>query len=428
MTSNRTLSIHQPEDILGYIPHMLGYWPEDSLVAITMQGKVLGATLRVDLPRLGSRQANKDFADQIRSFLIADEDANGVVLAVYTDSGWEDGMVVRQAIPLLEALQVSLDEVDLSVRDAWLVGSEYWRSAYCTDIECCPVPGLSVDRIKNSRLSTELVYRGSFIGPSPGSEPGKSRTACPGALDPLVLAAESRYGKQILGRWRSEYCLDSVLAVWRNVLKRVEAGHPLQPGADAHIMGFLRATLRIPAWRDAVVVMAAAGVESAKSGALAFGLFDDDGNYNDNDTDINGRDTPFDPQELGVAGPVLPAAKGSSERNANGDVFTYGDVLLGMQPSMPCWSALDALQKVLAGLCVEAESGVVPAAVLTLQGWIAWCKGRGSIAHACLSGAEAAQPGYRLAELLMGLLGQGTICPWARSSSTAWRGVRGTVA
>lgn len=42
MTSNRTLSIHQPEDILGYIPpHMLGYWPEDSLVAITMQGRSL---------------------------------------------------------------------------------------------------------------------------------------------------------------------------------------------------------------------------------------------------------------------------------------------------------------------------------------------------------------------------------------------------
>ena len=418
MTSNTTLSIHQPEDILGYIPHMLGYWPEDSLVAITMQGKVLGATLRVDLPNLGSLEAYAHFANHIRSFLIADEDANGVVLAVYSDSGWEDGNVVRQAVPLLEALQRSLDEVDLSVRDAWLVGSEYWRSAYCTDLQCCPVPGLPVDRIKNSRVSAELVYRGSSIGPSPRSGLGKRRLPSPRALDPLVLAAESRYGKQILGKWRSERCLDSILAVWHHVLDRVEAGVPLQPGADAQVMGFLRATLRVPAWRDAVVVMAAAGLDSAKSGAAGFGFFldeDDDG------------DTPFDLQELGVAGPGVRAAKVLPERNTDGDVFTYGDVLLGMRPEKPSWDTLNALQEVLAGLCVDGEAGVVPAAGLTLQGWIAWCKGRGSIAHACLSEAEAAQPGYRLAGLLMDLLGRGTICPWARNSSTAWRGSRDSV-
>ncbi|UKA51497.1 DUF4192 domain-containing protein [Arthrobacter sp. FW305-123] len=418
MTSNRTLSIHQPEDILGYIPHMLGYWPEDSLVAITMQGKTLGATLRVDLPHLGSFEARAFFADQIRSFLIADEDANGVVLAVYTDSGWEDGNVVRQTIPLLEALQLSLDEVDLSVRDAWLVGSEYWRSAYCTDVQCCPVPGLPVERIKNSRLSAELVYRGSSIGPSPKRAQGKAATAAPGVLDPRVLAAESRYGKQILGRWRSAHCMAAVLAVWHHVLIRAEAGQLPAPGTDAHIMGFLRATLKIPAWRDAVVVMAAAGMESAKTGASAFGLF----------VDQECSDTPFDPQELGIPLPVLSAAAAVPDGHTEGDVFTYGDVLLGMQPDMPCWSMLDSLQRVLAGLCVEGESGIVPAASLTLQGWIAWCKGRGSIAHACLIGAEAAQPGYRLAELLLDLLGQGTICAWARSSSTAWRGPKDTVA
>ncbi|AFR28576.1 DUF4192 domain-containing protein [Arthrobacter sp. Rue61a] len=417
MTSNRTLSIHQPEDILGYIPHMLGYWPEDSLVAITMQGKVLGATLRVDLPKLGSLQARSYFADQIRNFLVADEDANGVVLAVYTDTGWADGSVSRQAMPLLEALQLSLDEVDLSVRDAWLVGSDYWRSAYCTNVECCPDPGLPVDRIKNSRLSAELVYMGSSIGPSPRSASGKPQLARPGVLDPLVLAAESRYGKQILSSWRSERFLDAVLAVWCHVLGRCEANDPLQPGVDAELMGFLRTTLRVPSWRDAVVVMAAAGMESAKSGAAAFGLLVEDSG-----------DTPFDPQELGVLGLVVPADNVTSGGNSSRDVFTYGDVLLGMQPDMPRWSTLDALQKVLAGLCVDGESGVVPAAALTLQGWISWCKGHGSFAHACLSRAVAAQPGYRLAELLMDLLGEGTICPWARNAGTAWRGFKDTVA
>ncbi len=288
---------------------MLGYWPEDSLVAITMQGKVLGATLRVDLPNLDSPQARSGFADQIRNFLIADEDANGVVLALYTDSGWEDGDVVRQAIPLLEALQWSLDEVDLSVRDAWLVGSEYWRSAYCTDLQCCPVPGLPVDRIKNSRLSAELVYRG-------GAPSGRRRGAGPDSPGFQV-----RGGRWTLWCWQQRHATGSRFSVgggasgvWTpsllcgtTCLRDAKRMTHCSPGVDAEILGFLRTTLRVPAWRDAVVVMAAAGMESAKSGAAAFGLFIEDD-----------AGTPFDPQELGVPAPSVPAAKVHHEPDTSG--------------------------------------------------------------------------------------------------------------
>lgn len=417
MTSNRTLSIHQPEDILGYIPHMLGYWPEDSLVAITMQGKVLGATLRVDLPTGTSPHALACFAEQIRSYLVADEDANGVVLAVYTDEGWATGTVAERTLPLLEALRKCLDQVDLSVRDAWLVGSEYWRSAYCPDVRCCPLPGLPVERIKDSRLSAELVFRGSTIGPSPRSGLGKPLFARSGALDAEVLASEARFGERILGGWRSGPCLVAVLAVWQHVLTRALDHDPLQQGNDAVLMGFLRTTLKVPAWRDAVVVMAAAGLESAKSGAEAFGLFHEDEAH-----------APFDPSELGVSAPHgFPAWSMSSGLDRAAAVHTYGDVLLGMKPAIPCWTHLDALQQVLAGLCVDGEPGVVAAAALTLQGWIWWCKGSGSIAHACLSRAEVAHPGYRLTELLMEILGQGTVCEWARRPSSAWRGSRDTI-
>ncbi|MCD4850078.1 DUF4192 domain-containing protein [Arthrobacter sp. AK01] len=415
MTTNETLSIHQPEDILGYIPHTLGYWPEDSLVAITMQGNVLGATLRVDLPFRTTAQALACFAVQIRRYLEADEEADGVVLAVYTDAGWEDGDVVHRMMPMLKALQEDLERVGMPMRDAWLVGSEYWRSAYCSDEGCCPLPGLPVARIKDSRLSAELVYRGSALGPSPKGKPGIPKLTRTGALDPLVLEAESRYGERILGMWRSEGCLEAVLTVWKHVLDVAGPNGPLHPGPDAELMGFLRTTLKVPAWRDAVVVMAAAGIESARSGAHAFGLFTAD------DTDA----TVFDPRELGVATHgVAPPVPGPEDSNAPGNVFTYGDILLGMQPDKPSWNHLDQLQQVLAGLCVEGESGEVAAAAFTLQGWISWCKGSGSMAHASLIQAEAAQPGYRLAGLLMEVLGRGAVCPWARQPGSAWRGYK----
>ncbi|WP_281450464.1 DUF4192 domain-containing protein [Paenarthrobacter nitroguajacolicus] len=422
MTTNRMLSIHQPEDILGYIPHMLGYWPEDSLVAITMQGNVLGATLRVDLPALGSDDGLACFAAQIRDYLIADEAANGVLLAIYTDEGWNDGAVISRTTPLLDVLRGSLDHVDLVVREAWLVGTKYWRGANCTDEACCPFPGLPAERIKESRLSTELVYQGSVVGPSPGKGTEGLRLARSGPHDPGVIEAEARFGDLILGSWRSEPCMDAVLAVWRHAVSRASGNNPLEPGADAGTIGFLRTTLKVPGWRDAVAVMAAAGLGSAKAGAESFGFFAEDG------PDA----APFDPGELGVpSGEAWPqAAKAAKAARANGsrrsaDVHTYGDVLLGMYPEKPRWNDLDVLQGILAGLTVEGEHGEVAAAALTLQGWIYWCKGKGSMAHACLSRAEDARPGYRLAELLTGILEQGTLCGWARRPDSAWKGPLG---
>ncbi|WP_416428982.1 DUF4192 domain-containing protein [Paenarthrobacter nicotinovorans] len=417
MTTNKTLNIHQPEDILGYIPHMLGYWPEDSLVAITMQGKLLGATLRVDLPALSSHAAMARFAEHVRQYLIADEAANGVVLAVYTDGGWQDGSVVGRMTPLLDALRASLDCVDLSVRDAWLVGAEYWRGAYCVDEGCCPLPGFAVERIKESRLSAELVYQGNAIGPSPRKGFEGLGLALSGPHGSRVLEAEVQFGQQILGSWRSEACFDAVLAVWRYVMARALRNAPLDPAADATLIGFLRTTLKVTAWRDAVVVMAAAGTDAAKSGAEEFGLFVEDGVDS----------PPFDSRELGVpdVGPTTENQSGAARTAGSGepaDVYTYGDVLLGMHPEVPCWSDLDVLQQALALLTIEGELGEVAAAALTLQGWIFWCRGNGSLAHACLSRAGDAQPGYRLAELLMEILGEGVLCGWARRPDSAWKG------
>src|SRR4029453_1353026 len=218
MTTKETLSIHQPEDILGYIPHLLGYWPEDSLVAITMQGKLLGAALRVDLPSRAWGRALADFAEHVRHFLAADTLADGVVLALYTDDGWDDGMIVTTTLPLLAELQETLGHADLPIRDAWLVGPEYWRGAFCADQECCPAPGLPIEQIRNSRLSAEMVYRGSTIGASPRSKQNPPVPGRPGALDPAVSEAESDFAKRMRTSWRSGRCLDAVLDVWRQVL------------------------------------------------------------------------------------------------------------------------------------------------------------------------------------------------------------------
>jgi hypothetical protein len=419
MTTKETLSIHQPEDILAYIPHLLGYWPEDSLVAITMQGKLLGAALRVDLPARASGRALADFAEHVRQYLAADTLADGVVIAVYTDDGWDDGRVVRRSLPLLAQLQQTLDHVDLSVRDAWLVGPEYWRNAFCADQECCPAPGLPIDRIRNSQLSAEMVYRGSTIGPSPRSRANPPVLARPGVLDAAVSAAESDFAKRMRLSWRNGSCFDAVLDVWLRVLDHTRT----QPDGNAmeaftpELTGFLRSTLGVPAWRDGLMIMAAAGTGSAKAGAAAFWLCSSD----------SSEPLPFDANGLGLPTKAHKSADGTLGTRGKRNIFAYADILLGVEPAVPDWGHLDALQRVLSYLCVEGEVGEVAAAALTLQGWVAWCKGSGSYAHACLVRANSARPGYRLAELLDEILGQGSICAWASRPESAWGSYKGSL-
>ena len=114
MTSPEQITVRSPEDILGFIPHSLGYWPAASLVAMTLQGKRLGATLRLDLPVGDSLSDPVAFAHAVRGYLKADLQADGTLLAVFTSKR-------RRATPggydlLLAGLQSVLAEAGMPVR------------------------------------------------------------------------------------------------------------------------------------------------------------------------------------------------------------------------------------------------------------------------------------------------------------------------
>jgi hypothetical protein len=89
---------------------------------------------------------------------------------------------------------------------------------------------------------------------------------------------------------------------------------------------------------------------------------------------------------------------------------------LGIEPD---WPQLEALDRILAHLALAG--GKSAAAPLTLQGWVAWCRGRGSVAAAYYCRALRAQPRYRLAGLLLELDQRGTICGWAARKEAAWQ-------
>ncbi|MFF2031308.1 DUF4192 family protein [Arthrobacter sp. NPDC058192] len=558
MTAPDHLRITGPEDILGFIPHSLGYWPEHSLVAMTLQGKRLGATLRVDLPALGgggtataggrggrgakrrTGPARKDglagFARNVVSYLEADDAADGALLAFFTgtatgidagtgvdtsagvdrgtgvDRGASSGLVANGDddrtvwADLLAELELALEAAGMPLKDAWIVGTEFWRNAHCVDPECCGPAGRPVEEIRNSRLNAEMVFRGSSVGAAPGADGEKTQ---PPAVDPAIRAAESGWAEQFSPRRRDRAQFAQVLDVWTMVMnqavpktgagnssaadseslaKTPEAGTadsqilgwPLELSAE--LTGYLRASLCIPSWRDAVLVMAAAGRHAAERGAEDFGMFDippapglqpstasshlsgptpspilmPAPGPHTNKEDINKEAANKEPvsKEAANKEPAskeaaskVPASKEAANKepankvSANkepadrrpadrrpagggtpGDdaVPGYGEVLLGLAPPVPDWALMDGLERVME-LLGRLGGGEPTAAAVTARGWIEWCRGRGSYADALYRQALRERPDYRLAELLAELGGRGTLCGWAARREAAWQ-------
>jgi hypothetical protein len=76
------LTITTPSDVLSFIGHTLGFWPQESLVCITMNDNSIGATLRIDLPRQPGQEL--PYARTVAHYLTSDTTATSILFAVYT--------------------------------------------------------------------------------------------------------------------------------------------------------------------------------------------------------------------------------------------------------------------------------------------------------------------------------------------------------
>ena len=79
-TTSSTLTLRSPVDLLSELPGLLGFVPEDSLVAVLLREGILRCTMRVDLADL-----TDDGADHLVS-VARRADADSVVLVFYADA------------------------------------------------------------------------------------------------------------------------------------------------------------------------------------------------------------------------------------------------------------------------------------------------------------------------------------------------------
>ncbi|WP_425864367.1 DUF4192 domain-containing protein [Arthrobacter sp. TWP1-1] len=398
------------EDLLAFIPHMVGYWPKHSIVCIGMSGKRLRATMRLDLPPDDSSDAQQ-FADIAASQLSSDSEADGCLIAIFGREDWVDPADFPQAGSYL-ALRVAFAEAGMPVQDAWYVGTEHWRSLECTDAACCPWPGKDNVSIKESFVNTEFIYRGSMVGESPKEQIRELIAVKDEAFATSVAAAGNDLREPLADSGRGSAQIAVTLGAWEYSLSR----WPKTP--DASMTAFLLASLADTTVRDTVIVALATTANHALTGASGMGLLEGD---------MTSVVAPRNWHGGNQSAPSIVEIESYSDTAYLLACRDFGNILVGEVGDHdggargPNWDRLDRAEPLLAFLA-SATNAADKAPVLCLLGWIQWCKGRGTWAGNYFQLCQGFQPRYRLASMLDQLLAVGYIAACAKDQRTAWHG------
>src|SRR4051794_16367268 len=142
-----TVRLSGPGDVAAALPHLIGFHPRESLVAVSLRGATgfrIGLTARVDLPGTGSRRLVLDGVarslrtDRPRAVLLVVVSEDGDELA---PSGSAPGTPELPHRALLHEAILAFDAAGLAVREALLVRAGRWWSYDCTRPCCAPGAG-----------------------------------------------------------------------------------------------------------------------------------------------------------------------------------------------------------------------------------------------------------------------------------------------
>ena len=200
-----TLTIKSPADLLSFIGHTLGFWPQESLVCLTLDTNNIGATLRVDLPRHDG--AERTYARTVADYLGHDANATGVLFALYTSTPWEPGQDKPRAA-IIAALTGELAARGLPIRDGLLVGQDTFTRYDDGPENYADVP---LSTTQSSQINAEYVYRGSTIHPT-------GRITLPAPTQEASKAIEVQQRMETIRHLPHYDAMDEARTLWAGML------------------------------------------------------------------------------------------------------------------------------------------------------------------------------------------------------------------
>jgi len=142
------LQIRTPQDLLAFVPYVLGFTPADSLVAIALDGDRIVVSARADLPDPADTGAVRGAAASVAKLSVRQKPTQ-VILIGY-------GQPARVQ-PVLDAAHATVAVAGVPVERFRVTGDRFYRDD-CPD-SCCPAEGTPFDPA-GSPVAAHAVYAG----------------------------------------------------------------------------------------------------------------------------------------------------------------------------------------------------------------------------------------------------------------------------
>jgi hypothetical protein len=174
--------VNGPSALLQAVPYLLGFHPRSSLVVVGLHDAQLVVTIR-----LGLADVKEPFVLSQAIEAMARGGATELVGVLYDDAEIAAGE--RRSRPdVLAVLSESAQRADCALLDLLVVTADSWRSAACTDADCCPADGHRIDA-ETSSFAAAATFAGMVALPD--------REALAHTLDPRPAAERARLGPLI---------------------------------------------------------------------------------------------------------------------------------------------------------------------------------------------------------------------------------------
>lgn len=244
------IKLRNPSDLIGAVPHMIGEWPDDSLVAVLVHPDGTGPFTRLKFP---SSATPTGLAEAAQDIFLRDPAAVQAVLVLYS----ADERFAAQALEEIEAT------IDLPVFDAIVVTPQRWVSQKTLDSG-------PIEETRYSVAATELVGQGSAYAPDqPPAVPEPSEESYR-LLSRAAEAVDADYfdPEALLRPWEEavttgvpegEEALYLLAAGLGEVDLRDALPHLVARGFEAAVEAFRRSRAGTPLGRDAQGVLFGAG-------------------------------------------------------------------------------------------------------------------------------------------------------------------------
>ena len=141
----KRLKVRRPDELLAIIPYLVGFHPDESIVAVFIQSGRVVLAARIDLP---PESAGDELAAQIED-LANRHEASALALVAYSAA----------SLPAHRLLTRLMDRIEKhKLADVLYVGHGRWWSLTCGG-DCCPLNGTPFD-LSSHPLSAAAVFAG----------------------------------------------------------------------------------------------------------------------------------------------------------------------------------------------------------------------------------------------------------------------------